>query len=165
MTGDDDVRSSMTPGGVVINLHRKAACRASLPGTGDAEEEIPAWGKALIEAVAKSAPASATGDADDDDEEKEEEEGAVTGDAAYRADLIQPASSCRRRQSRLRSSVRFSPLPIRLWCALIVGDADISKLKKATVDMAFNAVSELAKNRNTAAKTVDSFRKHQLHHH
>jgi hypothetical protein len=41
----------------------------------------------------------------------------------------------------------------------IVGDADISKLKKATVDMAFNAVSELAKNRNTAAKTVDSFRK------
>ena len=36
----------------------------------------------------------------------------------------------------------------------IVGDADISKLKKATVDMAFTAVSELAKNRNT--KTVDS---------
>jgi hypothetical protein len=24
MTGDDDVSSSMTPGGVVINLHRKA---------------------------------------------------------------------------------------------------------------------------------------------
>lgn len=40
----------------------------------------------------------------------------------------------------------------------IVGDADITKLKKATVDMAFNAVSEVAKNRNTAAKTADGFR-------
>jgi hypothetical protein len=45
----------------------------------------------------------------------------------------------------------------------IVGDADISKLKKATVDMAFNAVSELAKNRNTAAKTVTASA-NQLHH-
>jgi hypothetical protein len=39
MTGDDDVSSSMTPGGVVINLHRKARCRASASGTGDARKK------------------------------------------------------------------------------------------------------------------------------
>ena len=90
ITGDDDVSSSITPGGVVINLSPQSPLPGpALPGTGDAKEEIPAWGKALIEAVAKLAPASATGDADDDDEEKDEKEGAVTGDAAYRADLIQ----------------------------------------------------------------------------
>jgi hypothetical protein len=31
----------------------------------------PAWGKALIEAVAKLTPAAATGDADDDEEKEE----------------------------------------------------------------------------------------------
>jgi hypothetical protein len=51
--------------------------------------------------------------------EKEEEEGKVTGDAAYRADLIQPGIQLPERQSRQRSSVRFSPLPINLWCALL----------------------------------------------
>jgi hypothetical protein len=46
MTGDDDVTSSMTPGGVVINLAPQNPAWPALPGTGDAEEEIPAWGKA-----------------------------------------------------------------------------------------------------------------------
>ncbi|MCL8293826.1 DUF2213 domain-containing protein [Klebsiella oxytoca] len=159
LTGDDDVTSSMTPGGVVINLSPQSPLPGpALPGTGDAEEEIPAWGKALIEAVAKLAPASATGDADDDDEEKDEKEGAVTGDAAYRADLIQPGI-------QLPSTVKPTAFKRAVLATAdqamvrsIVGDADISKLKKATVDMAFNAVSEVAKNRNTAAKTADGFR-------
>ena len=137
---------------------RKALPGPALPGTGDAEEEIPAWGKALIEAVAKLAPASATGDADDDDEEKDEKEGAVTGDAAYRADLIQPGiqlPSTAKPTAFKRSVLATAD---QAMVRSIVGDADISKLKKATVDMAFNAVSEVAKNRNTAAKTADSFR-------
>ncbi|MEY5440197.1 DUF2213 domain-containing protein, partial [Salmonella enterica subsp. enterica serovar Corvallis] len=90
MTGDDDVTSSMTPGGVVINLSPQAPMPApTLPGTGDENEEIPAWGKALIAAVAKLTPVEPT-TVDEDEDEKDEVEGAVTGDAAYRADLIQP---------------------------------------------------------------------------
>lgn len=159
VTGDDDVSSSMTPGGVVINLSPQSPMPApALAGTGDEQEEIPAWGKALIEAVAKLAPASATGDADDDDEEKDEKEGAVTGDAAYRADLIQPGIQlpATAKPTAFKRSVLATA--DQAMVRSIVGDADISKLKKATVDMAFNAVSEVAKNRNTAAKTVDGFR-------
>lgn len=162
ITGDDDVSSSITPGGVVINLSPQSPLPGpALPGTGDADEEIPAWGKALIEAVAKLAPASATGDADDDDEEKDEKdekEGAVTGDAAYRADLIQPGIQlpATAKPTAFKRSVLATA--DQAMVRSIVGDADISKLKKATVDMAFNAVSEVAKNRNTAAKTVDGFR-------
>ncbi|OOL20887.1 hypothetical protein BXQ27_31240, partial [Klebsiella aerogenes] len=77
VTGDDDVSTSVTPGGVVINLSPQNPMPApTLPGTGDAEEDIPEWGKALIAAVAKLTPAaSATGD-EEDEEEKKEEEGA-----------------------------------------------------------------------------------------
>lgn len=158
VTGDDDVSSSLTPGGVVINLSPQSPLPApTLPVTGDDAEEIPAWGKALIEAVAKLTPEAATGDADDD-EEKDEKEGAVTGDAAYRADLIQPGiqlpSSAKPTEFKRSVLAAADQVMVRS----IVGDADITKLKKATVDMAFNAVSEVAKNRNTAAKTADGFR-------
>lgn len=159
VTGDGGVSSSITPGGVVINLSPQSPLPGPvLPGTGDAEEEIPVWGKALIEAVAKLAPASATGDADDDDEEKDEKEGAVTGDAAYRADLIQPGIQlpATAKPTAFKRSVLATA--DQAMVRSIVGDADITKLKKATVDMAFNAVSEVAKNRNTAAKTADGFR-------
>ncbi|SYS38178.1 DUF2213 domain-containing protein [Klebsiella pneumoniae] len=157
VTGDDDVSSSLTPGGVVINLSPQSPLPApTLPLTGDEDEEIPAWGKALIEAVSKLTPAAATGD--EDEEEKDEKEGAVTGDAAYRADLIQPGIQLP--SSAKPTAFKRSVLATadQVMVRSIVGDADITKLKKATVDMAFTAVSELAKNRNTAAKTVDGFR-------
>lgn len=159
MTGDnDDVTSSMTPGGVVINLAPQAPMPApTLPVTSDSEEEIPAWGKALIEAVAKLTPSSpATGDEDED--EKGEEEGAVTGDAAYRADLIQPGIQLPAKAKPTAFKRQILAAADQSLVRSIVGDADVTKLKKATVDMAFNAVSELAKNRNTNAQTVDSFR-------
>ncbi|HDH0339567.1 DUF2213 domain-containing protein [Klebsiella pneumoniae] len=157
MTGDDDVTSSVTPGGVVINLAPQNPLPGPvLPGTGDSEEEIPAWGKALIEAIAKltpAAPASA-GTGDEDEEEKKEEEGKVTGDAAYRADLIQPGIQLPEKTKLTAFKRQVLASADQSLVRSVVGDADITQLKKATVDMAFNAVSELAKNRNT--KTVDS---------
>ncbi|HHI5105770.1 TPA: DUF2213 domain-containing protein [Klebsiella pneumoniae] len=156
VTGDNDVSTSMTPGGVVINLAPQNPLPGpALPGTGDAED-IPEWGKALIEAVAKLTPAAAapgTGDAEDE-EEKKEEEGKVTGDAAYRADLIQPGIQLPEKAKPTAFKRQVLASADQSLVRSIVGDADISKLKKATVDMAFTAVSELAKNRNT--KTVDS---------
>ncbi|HBR3198621.1 TPA: DUF2213 domain-containing protein [Klebsiella pneumoniae] len=156
VTGDNDVSTAMTPGGVVINLAPQNPLPGpALPGTGDAED-IPEWGKALIEAVAKLTPAATapgTGDAEDE-EEKKEEEGKVTGDAAYRADLIQPGIQLPEKAKPTAFKRQVLASADQSLVRSIVGDADISKLKKATVDMAFTAVSELAKNRNT--KTVDS---------
>lgn len=159
MTGDnDDVSTAVTPGGVVINLSPQSPMPApTLPVTTDSEEEIPAWGKALIEAVAKLTPA-APATADEDEDEKGEEEGAVTGDAAYRADLIQPGIQLPAKAKPTAFKRQILAAADQSLVRSIVGDADVTSLKKATVDMAFNAVSELAKNRNTAAQTVDSFR-------
>lgn len=159
MTGDnDDVTSSMTPGGVVINLSPQAPMPApTLPVTTDAEEDIPEWGKALIAAVAKLTPATPT-TVDEDEDEKGEVEGAVTGDAAYRADLIQPGIQLPAKAKPTAFKRQILAAADQSLVRSIVGDADVTSLKKATVDMAFNAVSELAKNRNTAAKTADGFR-------
>lgn len=159
MTGDnDDVTSSMTPGGVVINLSPQAPMPApTLPMTTDAEEDIPEWGKALIAAVAKLTPTAPT-TVDEDEDEKGEVEGAVTGDAAYRADLIQPGIQLPTKAKPTAFKRQILAAADQALVRSIVGDADVTGLKKATVDMAFNAVSELAKNRNTAAQTVDSFR-------
>lgn len=159
MTGDnDDVSTAVTPGGVVINLSPQSPMPApTLPVTTDSEEEIPAWGKALIEAVAKLTPA-APATADEDEDEKGEEEGAVTGDAAYRADLIQPGIQLPAKAKPTAFKRQILAAADQSLVRSIVGDADVTKLKKATVDMAFNAVSELAKNRNTNAQTADSFR-------
>ncbi|MES5305762.1 MULTISPECIES: DUF2213 domain-containing protein [Klebsiella pneumoniae complex] len=155
VTGDDDVSSSMTPGGVVINLSPQSPMPApALAGTGDEQEEIPAWGKALIEAVNKMTCTTTPATGDEDEEEKKEEEGKVTGDAAYRADLIQPGIQLPEKAKLTAFKRQVLASADQTLVRSIVGDADITKLKKATVDMAFNAVSELAKNRNT--KTVDS---------
>lgn len=161
LTGDDDVTSSMTPGGVVINLAPQNPMPApALSGTGDEQEEIPAWGKALIEAVNKMTctMTPATGDEDAKDDEKDEKEGQVTGDAAYRADLIQPGIQLPAKAKPTAFKRQVLASADQTMVRSVVGDADITQLKKATVDMAFNAVSELAKTRNTAAKTVDGFR-------
>ncbi|MFJ5855277.1 DUF2213 domain-containing protein [Enterobacter cancerogenus] len=159
MTGDnDDVTTAMTPGGVVINLSPQNPMPApTLPVTTDSGEEIPAWGKALIEAVAKLTPAVPV-TVDEGEDEKDEEEGAVTGDAAYRADLIQPGIQLPTKAKPTAFKRQVLASADQMLVRSIVGDADVQKLKKATVDMAFNAVSELAKNRNTAAQTTDSFR-------
>ncbi|MFQ1412010.1 DUF2213 domain-containing protein [Klebsiella pneumoniae] len=157
MTGDDDVTSSMTPGGVVINLAPQNPLPGpALPGTGDEGGEVPDWAQAIIARLDKlegmERQEQSTGD--EDPEEKDEEEGKVTGDAAYRADLIQPGIQLPEKAKPTAFKRQVLASADQSLVRSIVGDADISKLKKATVDMAFTAVSELAKNRNT--KTVDS---------
>lgn len=157
MTGDDDVTSSVTPGGVVINLAPQNPLPGPvLPGTGDAGEDVPAWAQAIIARLDKlegmEKQEQQTGD--EDAEEKKEEEGKVTGDAAYRADLIQPGIQLPEKAKPTAFKRQVLASADQSLVRSIVGDADISKLKKATVDMAFTAVSELAKNRNT--KTADS---------
>lgn len=157
MTGDDDVTSSITPGGVVINLAPQNPLPGPvLTGTGDAEEDVPAWAQAIIARLDKlegmERQEQSTGD--EDPEEKDEKEGKVTGDAAYRADLIQPGIQLPEKAKPTAFKRQVLASADQSLVRSIVGDADISKLKKATVDMAFTAVSELAKNRNT--KTVDS---------
>lgn len=157
VTWDDDVTSSMTPGGVVINLSPQNPMPGPvLPGTGDAEEDVPAWAQAIIARLDKlegmEKQEQQTGD--EDAEEKKEEEGKVTGDAAYRADLIQPGIQLPEKAKLTAFKRQVLASADQSLVRSIVGDADISKLKKATVDMAFTAVSELAKNRNT--KTADS---------
>lgn len=158
--GSDNVSSAITPGGVVINLAPQTPMPApALPGTGDDAEDIPAWGKALIEAVTKLTQAApATGDQEEDEEEKDEKEGTVTGDAAYRADLIQPGIQLPAKTKLTAFKRHVLATADQALVRSIVGSVDVKTLKKATVDMAFNAVSELAKNRNTAAQTTDSFR-------
>ncbi|EFJ8095980.1 TPA: DUF2213 domain-containing protein [Klebsiella pneumoniae] len=157
MTGDDDVTSSVTPGGVVINLAPQNPLPGpALPGTGDEGGEVPDWAQAIIARLDKlegmERQEQSTGD--EDPEEKDEEEGKVTGDAAYRADLIQPGIQLPEKAKPTAFKRQVLASADQSLVRSIVGDADISKLKKATVDMAFTAVSELAKNRNT--KTVDS---------
>ncbi|XWJ91349.1 DUF2213 domain-containing protein [Phytobacter ursingii] len=157
MTGDDDVTSSMTPGGVVINLAPQNPLPGPvLPGTGDAEEDVPAWAQAIIARLDKlegmERQEQSTGD--EDPEEKDEKEGKVTGDAAYRADLIQPGIQLPEKAKLTAFKRQVLASADQSLVRSVVGDADITTLKKATVDMAFNAVSELAKNRNI--KTNDS---------
>ncbi|EOT0581468.1 DUF2213 domain-containing protein [Klebsiella pneumoniae] len=157
LTGDDDVTSSMTPGGVVINLAPQNPLPGpALPGTGDEGGEIPAWAQAIIARLDKleALEVQEQLNGDEDAEEKKEEEGKVTGDAAYRADLIQPGIQLPEKVKPTAFKRQVLASADQSLVRSIVGDADISKLKKATVDMAFTAVSELAKNRNT--KTVDS---------
>lgn len=157
VTGDNDVSTSMTPGGVVINLAPQNPLPGqALPGTGDEGGEVPDWAQAIIARLDKlegmERQEQSTGD--EDPEEKDEEEGKVTGDAAYRADLIQPGIQLPEKAKPTAFKRQVLASADQSLVRSIVGDADISKLKKATVDMAFTAVSELAKNRNT--KTVDS---------
>jgi hypothetical protein len=153
MTGDDDVTSSMTPGGVVINL----APQNPLPGrycpvrVTQRKKSRPGVRPDCPVDKLKACTRRQTGD--EDAEEKKEEEGKVTGDA-YRADLIQPGIQLPEKAKPTAFKRQVLASADQSLVRSVVGDADITTLKKATVDMAFNAVSELAKNRNT--KTVDS---------
>ncbi|MBS0877983.1 MULTISPECIES: DUF2213 domain-containing protein [unclassified Tatumella] len=130
------------------------------------DDDVPDWAKALIARLDKlegkttdsddQEDKDKTGDAEDD--EDKEEETTATGDAAYRADLILPGIDLKKmKPTAFKRHVLASA--DQSLVRQIVGDAAIKTLKKPVVDMAFTAVSELAKNRNTGSqRTADAQR-------
>ncbi|EIH5739268.1 hypothetical protein BMQ31_004602, partial [Shigella flexneri] len=129
--------------------------------TGDGEDDI----KTLLKALLAKLEGTATGDNDnkpDDnptgDGEDDEEETTITGDAAYRAEVIVPGIDLSRKVKPTAFKRDVLSAADKTLVRQVVGDADIRKLPKQSVDMAFNAVSEIAKGRNTRSTTGDAQR-------
>lgn len=115
--------------------------------TGDGEDDI----KTLLKALLAKLEGTATGDND-------EEETTITGDSAYRAEVIVPGIDLSRKVKPTAFKRDVLAAADKTLVRQVVGDADIRKLPKQSVDMAFNAVSEIAKGRNTRSTTGDAQR-------
>ncbi|PKC35345.1 hypothetical protein V462_11540 [Pantoea ananatis 15320] len=136
--------------------------------TGDNEEQIPPWAAAIIARLDKLEGKTTdssddeedkrkTGDSDDEDKEKPV---TATGDSAYRAELIMPGIDLTQSMKPTAFKRHVLTSADQALVRQIVGDAAIKQLPKPQVEMAFTAVSELAKGRNTQAlRTTDSMRK------
>ncbi len=133
--------------------------------TGDGEDDI----KTLLKALLAKLEGTTTGDNADDPEgkdkkdptgdgEDDEEETTITGDSAYRAEVILPGIDLSRQMKPTAFKRDVLTTADKTLVRQVVGDADISKLPKQSVNMAFNAVSEIAKGRNTRATTGDAQR-------
>jgi hypothetical protein len=131
--------------------------------TGDGEDDL----KTLLKAILAKLEGQATGDdADNPDKDKkstgdgedDEEETTITGDSAYRAEVIVPGIDLSRKMKPTAFKRDVLAAADKTLVRQVVGDADIRKLPKQSVDMAFNAVSEIAKGRNTRAATGDAQR-------
>ncbi|UTN94673.1 DUF2213 domain-containing protein [Serratia plymuthica] len=133
--------------------------------TGDGEDDI----KSLLKALLAKLEGTTTGDNADDPEDKDkkdptgdgeddEEETTITGDSAYRAEVIVPGIDLSRKMKPTAFKRDVLSAAEKTLVRQVVGDADISKLPKQSVNMAFNAVSEIAKGRNTRSTTGDAAR-------
>ncbi len=133
--------------------------------TGDNEEQIPAWAKAILSRLDKLE--GKTTDSDDQQDKKEptgdadgedkEEESTPTGDSAYRAELIMPGIDLSQKMKPTAFKRHVLASADQALVRQIVGDAAIKQLPKTHIEMAFTAVSELAKGRNTqASRTTDA---------
>ena len=133
--------------------------------TGDGEDDI----KTLLKALLAKLEGTTTGDNADDPEgkdkkdptgdgEDDEEETTITGDSAYRAEVIVPGIDLSRKVKPTAFKRDVLSAADKTLVRQVVGDADISKLPKQSVNMAFNAVSEIAKGRNTRSTTGDAQR-------
>lgn len=133
--------------------------------TGDGEDDI----KTLLKALLAKLEGTTTGDNADDPEDKnkkdptgdgedDEEETTITGDSAYRAEVIFPGIDLSRKMKPTAFKRDVLTTADKTLVRQVVGDADISKLPKQSVNMAFNAVSEIAKGRNTRITTGDAQR-------
>ncbi|ECA1879047.1 DUF2213 domain-containing protein [Salmonella enterica subsp. enterica serovar Napoli] len=168
VTGDE----GDLPGGVNLNINLSP--QQPLPDkkpemggdvTGDGEDDI----KTLLKALLAKLEGTATGDNADtpDDKDKKdptgdgegnEEETTITGDSAYRAEVIIPGIDLSRKVKPTAFKRDVLAAADKTLVRQVVGDADIRKLPKQSVDMAFNAVSEIAKGRNTRSTTGDAQR-------
>ncbi|WP_346827770.1 DUF2213 domain-containing protein [Serratia inhibens] len=133
--------------------------------TGDGEDDI----KTLLKALLAKLEGTTTGDNADDPEDKDkkdptgdgeddEEETTITGDSAYRAEVIVPGIDLSRKMKPTAFKRDVLSAADKTLVRQVVGDADISKLPKQSINMAFNAISEIAKGRNTRATTGDAQR-------
>ncbi|QLO42293.1 DUF2213 domain-containing protein [Citrobacter freundii] len=130
--------------------------------TADGDDDL----KTLLKMLLAKMEAGTTGDADNPDEKKEptgdgeddEEEAIITGDSAYRAEVILPGIDLSRKMKPTAFKREVLSTADNKLVRQVVGDADIRKMPKPSVDMAFNAVSELAKGRNTRTPTGDASR-------
>lgn len=133
--------------------------------TGDNEEQIPAWAQAILSRLDKLE--GKTTDSDDQQDKKEptgdadgedkEEESTPTGDSAYRAELIMPGIDLSQKMKPTAFKRHVLASADQALVRQIVGDAAIKQLPKTHIEMAFTAVSELAKGRNTqASRTIDA---------
>ncbi|EKR5679775.1 DUF2213 domain-containing protein [Salmonella enterica] len=168
VTGDE----GDLPGGVNLNINLSS--QQPLPDkkpemggdvTGDGEDDI----KTLLKALLAKLEGTATGDNADtpDDKDKkdptgdgedDEEETTITGDSAYHAEVIVPGIDLSRKVKPTAFKRDVLAAADKTLVRQVVGDADIRKLPKQSVDMAFNAVSEIAKARNTRSTTGDAQR-------
>ncbi|EAY2107937.1 DUF2213 domain-containing protein [Salmonella enterica subsp. enterica serovar Infantis] len=117
--------------------------------TGDGDDDVVTLLKALLAKLS----AGPTVDGEDD-----EEEAVITGDSAYRAEVILPGVDLSRKMKPTAFKREVLSTADKKLVRQVVGDADIRKLPKQSVEMAFNAVSELAKGRNTRTATGDASR-------
>lgn len=130
--------------------------------TADGDDDL----KTLLKTLLAKMEAGTTGDADNPDGKKEptgdgeddEEEAIITGDSAYRAEVILPGIDLSRKMKPTAFKREVLSTADNKLVRQVVGDADIRKMPKPSVEMAFNAVSELAKGRNTRTPTGDASR-------
>ncbi len=156
------------PGVININLPPQQPlppeAKTSEEPTADDSEAVPSYIKTIMARLDKlegrtgdsdKDDKGVIGDADDEDDETEEK---ATGDAAYQAELIQPGINLDRKMKPTDFKRDVLASADQALVRQIVGDADIRKMNRPTVDMAFNAIAELAKSRNLSVKTADAHR-------
>lgn len=136
--------------------------------TADGDDDI----KTLLKALLAKLEGNATGDNADDPDDKDkkeptgdgeddEEEAMITGDSAYRAEVIVPGIDLSRKVKPTAFKRDVLAAADKTLVRQVVGDSDIRKMPKQSVNMAFNAVSEIAKGRNTRTTTGDAQRPNQ----
>ncbi|HGJ5864873.1 DUF2213 domain-containing protein [Arsenophonus nasoniae] len=166
LTGDEG--TGELPKAININISPQHPMPAEKPEELTRDEAVPDYIQAILTRLdAFEGKTADSGDKPEDktvgtvdDEEKNEKAETITGDAAYKAELIMPgvALSTPVKPTAFKRQVLANA--DQTLVRAIVGDAEINRLPKRTVDMAFNAVAELSKNRNIAnTPTIDSIRK------
>ncbi|MBC8950243.1 DUF2213 domain-containing protein [Xenorhabdus sp. TS4] len=168
VTGDEG--TGEVPKAININISPQHPLPDTNPEMGKGkigdDNDIPAWAQAILSRLdalegktgdngtepEKDKP---TGDDGEDKDETDEKEEKITGDSAYKAELIIPGVDLSQPSKLTAFKRRVLVSADQAMVRNIVGDAEIKKLPKHVVDLAFNAVAELAKNRNVRA-TGDS---------
>ncbi|WFQ81407.1 DUF2213 domain-containing protein [Xenorhabdus sp. SF857] len=168
VTGDEG--TGEVPKAININISPQHPLPNTNPEMGKGntgDNDIPSWAQVILSRLdalegktgdngTDSEKDKPTGDDDTSPEEKKEKEEKITGDSAYKAELIIPGVDLSQPSKLTAFKRQVLVSADQAMVRNIVGDAEIRKLPKHVVDLAFNAVAELAKNRNVQTQTGDS---------